>query len=97
MATQKRRLLVTLEPELDVLLRKLAKLRGRPQSSVVGELLQGALPTLRELVAHLEAAEKLDPRLVLAHVSASTHREIAEATQRALVLPTQKRRKRASG
>lgn len=97
MATKKRRLLVTLEPELDEVLRGLARLRGKPQASIVRGLLDSALPQLRELLRHLEAAEKMDPRLVLAKFAAGAHHEIAAVTQRALTLPSQKRRKRASG
>lgn len=90
MSTLKRRLIVTLEPEVDVVLRRLARARRRPQAAIVRELLDAARPGLEQAADLLEQAERVDPRLVLASMAAQAHGDIARATQGALVLPVSK-------
>lgn len=97
MATMKRRLFVTLEPELDVVLRRLSKLQKRPQAAIIREILMGGLPQLVQLADLLEQAERLDPAAFLASMAATAHADIASVTQRALVLPPSKPEKRSAG
>jgi hypothetical protein len=97
MATAKRRLLVTLDADMDVVLRRLSRLRSKSQSGIIRELLQAALPQLEVIADHLEQVERMDPATLIASFSAQAHGQIAEATQRALPLVAKRRRKRASG
>lgn len=91
MATMKRRLLVTLEPEIDLVLRRLSVVRGRPQSALVRELLDAARPGLERAAELLEEAAAADPRAALAAMATVARGEIENASQGMLVLPAQKR------
>lgn len=93
MPTIKRRLLVTLQPELDDVLRRLGKAKGVPQARIASQLLMAGLPGLVEVARHLESAQKVDGAM-LASLAAFGHSEIVSATQRALLLVAVDGRKR---
>jgi hypothetical protein len=85
MATTKRRLLVTLDPELDAVLRRLAKAKGIPQARIVRQVMMAGLPALQEVAGYLEQAQGVDAGMI-ASLAAFGHQQIVTATQRALPL-----------
>lgn len=56
MTTRKRRLQVTIEPELEPVLLRLSKYMGIPQSTIVTNLLMESLPVLQQTADALELA-----------------------------------------
>ena len=50
MTTRFHRLQLTLDPELEIVLRGISELRGRPQASIVREWLAEATPALRSVL-----------------------------------------------
>ena len=57
MATKNPRITITVQPSLHAQLRRLSELTGNSQSSLVGELLDGAGPTLERVIKVLEIAQ----------------------------------------
>ena len=57
MATKNPRITITVEPSLHAQLRRLSELTGNSQSALVGELLDGAGPTLERVIKVLEIAQ----------------------------------------
>ncbi len=62
MPTYQRRMMITLTPELEAVLPRLARLQGAPQATIVRELLMGALPALQGMARALELAQQDKPR-----------------------------------
>lgn len=62
MATKKRRIQISLPPELETVLVDLATLTERPISAVISGLLLESIPSLQQVVASLRASKsgKLD-------------------------------------
>lgn len=62
MTTRKRRLQVTIEPELEPVLARLSKCMGKPQSTIITDLLMESFPVLEQTANALELAAqgKLD-------------------------------------
>lgn len=58
MTTRKRRLQVTIEPELEPVLLRLSQYMGIPQSTIVTNLLMESLPVLKQTADALELASK---------------------------------------
>lgn len=60
MPTQKRRMSVTLEDEQYAVLHRLADLSKQSMGSIVGELIESALPTLSRMLEAMEAYQAAD-------------------------------------
>lgn len=63
MTTRKKRLQVTIEPELEPVLDRLSVLMNRPKASLVTDMLMTALPTLIQTADVLERAQKVKSNL----------------------------------
>lgn len=57
MATAKRRMMLSLSPELDAAIDRLAKAQDRPRASVVVEILDQMVPSINTLSEVLEASK----------------------------------------
>lgn len=80
MATREKRIQISPSPDLAVALRALAKLTDQPQSRVVVELLEEALPALQTMVQALKTAKK-SPAAAEALMSNLATRSIHALTQ----------------
>lgn len=58
MATSKRRIQITLEPELDLVISRISELSGSPVSRVCADLLMNSLPVLSQFVQVLELSKQ---------------------------------------
>lgn len=58
MATSKRRIQITLEPELDAVISRISELSGSPVSRVCADLLMNSLPVLSQFVQVLELSKQ---------------------------------------
>ncbi len=58
MATSKRRIQITLEPELDSVISRISELSGSPVSRVCADLLMNSLPVLSQFVQVLELSKQ---------------------------------------
>lgn len=58
MATDLRRITISLPPELDPLIKELADIQGTSQSRVVTELLKPAVPYLQRTIAFIKASQE---------------------------------------
>lgn len=58
MATTKRRIQITLEPELDSVVSRISELSGSPVSKVCAELLMNSLPVLSQFAEVLELSKQ---------------------------------------
>jgi hypothetical protein len=92
MPTIKRRLLITLEPELDAVLVRLGRLKSVPQARIATGILMAGLPALQEVAGYLERAREVDAGMI-ASLAAFGHQQIVTATQRALPLVPPARRR----
>lgn len=63
MTTRKKRLQVTIEPELEPILERLSIVMNRPKASLVTDMLMSALPTLIETAEVLEKAQRVKSNL----------------------------------
>ena len=80
MASREKRIQISPSPDLAAVLRDLAKLRGEPQSRVVVELLEEALPALQVMAQALKIAKK-SPREAEALMTNMATRSIHQLTQ----------------
>jgi len=77
MSTRKRRLQVTIEPELEPVLARLSKFMGKPQSTIITDLLMESFPILEQTANALELASQ--GRLDLTGLNEAVHKSINEA------------------
>lgn len=77
MTTRKRRLQVTIEPELEPVLARLSKFMGKPQSTIITDLLMESFPILEQTANALELASK--GRLDLTGLNEEVHKSIQKA------------------
>lgn len=64
MTTRKKRLQITIEPELEPILERLSVLMERPKATLVTELLMSSLNTLTQTVEVLERAKQAKDGLI---------------------------------
>lgn len=62
MATNKPRITITLEPKTYLLLSRLARIQGRPKSSIVTDIVHAATPMFERMAVILEAAKQADEK-----------------------------------
>lgn len=77
MTTRKKRLQVTIEPELEPILERLSKFMGKPQSTIITELLMESYPILEQTANALELATQ--GRLDLSGLNAAVNKGIEKA------------------
>lgn len=78
MPTKFRRLMLTLDPPLDVALERVSALLGKPQATICRELMIQAIPALDAMAEALERA-KTQPRQAVAGMVEHLERKAAEA------------------
>lgn len=79
MTTRKRRLQVTIEPELEPVLARLSKFMGKPQSTIITDLLMESFPILEQTANALELATQ--GRLDLSGLNDVVNRSINEVVE----------------
>ena len=79
MATRKKRLQVTIEPELEPVLERLSRLMNKPQATLITELLLQSTPILEQTANALEAATQ--GKLDLSGLNSAVNAKIEEANQ----------------
>lgn len=79
MATRKKRLQVTIEPELEPVLERLSHLMGKPQATIITELLLQSTPVLEQTANALELA--IQGKLDLSGLNNVVNAKIEEANQ----------------
>lgn len=84
MPTKKRRLQLSLDDDLDCALARLSKLVGRPQATIVHEMLRESLPVFIQTADALELARQ--GKLNLDGLNAVVNAKIHEATELQLEL-----------
>lgn len=77
MTTRKKRLQVTIEPELEPILERLSKFMGKPQSTIITELLMESYPILEQTAIALELASQ--KRLDLSGLNEAVNKGIEKA------------------
>ena len=79
MATRKKRLQVTIEPELEPVLERLSRLMSKPQATIITELLLQSTPILEQTANALELA--IQGKLDLSGLNNVVNAKIEEANQ----------------
>jgi predicted DNA-binding protein len=77
------RLQVTIDPELGAVLKALSELRGKPQASIIRELMLEAVPALEEVVGALRLAQT-SPQEAIARMVKMADASVVEVNQATL-------------